>query len=272
MVLDEARLYKWVLFQKTLFKKHPVRYPTYGTVRDVSNMTRAKLVDYYSEHYIPQNMIISVVGDVDNIKPKVECAFFSKSKKANPVGKIYEPPQNEVYSASETRETMSSYIVLGYPTCSRSHKDSYAIDILEAIYGRGQSGRMFEEIRNKEGLAYEVGIINDLQKDVGIFGVHASTDKRKVKQTEKIMLREFFKPVTKKEVENAQSFIEGNYTIKNEGTHDHADELCFWENADRAEISQSYLTRIKKITFAEVLHVQKKYFTKNYTVAIVGPK
>ena len=66
MVTDEPRFHQWILFQKTLFKKHPTKNPTYGTIEAVKSITRNDLIDYYKKYYIPNNMIISVVGNVKN--------------------------------------------------------------------------------------------------------------------------------------------------------------------------------------------------------------
>lgn len=272
MVLDDPRFYKWVLFEKTLYKRHPARHPTYGTVKDVAAMTRKKLVDYYTEHYAPGNLIITVTGDLKDAKRRIEEAFRAPRRTITRPKRYSEPMQKRVYTARDTRRTKSSYIVLGYKTCPRSHKDSYAIDILEAVYGRGQSGRMFEEIRNKHGLAYEVGIDTELATDTGHFAVHASTDPTKEALTKKLMLEQFRKPVTEQEVREAKTFLEGNITLEMEDNRERADALCTWERMASAEDAQRYLARVKKVPFREVLRIQRRYFNDNYTMTVVGPK
>src|SRR3989338_232969 len=68
MVTDEPRFHQWVLFSKTLFKKHSAKNPTYGTVKAVKRISRQDLVSYYKKYYVPNNMVISVVGSVNNVK------------------------------------------------------------------------------------------------------------------------------------------------------------------------------------------------------------
>jgi len=82
MVTDDPRQHQWMLFQKNLFEKHPARNPTYGAVAAVKNLNRKKINDYYNKYYIPNNMIISVVGNIDNVKQKIE-KYFSSLKPKN---------------------------------------------------------------------------------------------------------------------------------------------------------------------------------------------
>ena len=70
-------------------------------------------------------------------------------------------------------------MVLGYKTIPRTHKDSYTIDVIDAILGKPQSGWIFDEIRNKRGLAYQASVQNELEDDYGFFAVFAGLDKKK---------------------------------------------------------------------------------------------
>ncbi|MBI2651859.1 insulinase family protein, partial [Candidatus Woesearchaeota archaeon] len=97
MVTDDSRLHQWVLFQKTLFEKHPAKNPTYGTIKTVKSFGRKHVSDYYYSHYIPNNMIISVVGNVKNVKEKIDKYFGSlKPKKLIKRPKIKESLQIKI--------------------------------------------------------------------------------------------------------------------------------------------------------------------------------
>ena len=72
LVTDEPRFHQWVLFGKALFKKHPARNPAYGTVKTVKLMKKNQILNYYKKYYQPNNMVISVVGDVKGLKRKLE--------------------------------------------------------------------------------------------------------------------------------------------------------------------------------------------------------
>jgi predicted Zn-dependent peptidase len=72
MVTDDPRFHQWILFQKTLFKKHPARNPTYGAIETVQKIRRDDLISYYNKHYTGTNMIISVVGGMGSIRDKIK--------------------------------------------------------------------------------------------------------------------------------------------------------------------------------------------------------
>ncbi len=272
MVHDDPRFYKWMLFQQTLFQKHPERFPTLGSVKDVSGMTREKLMSYWKHHYTPDNITLVVVGNVDGIRKKIEKAFNQKQEKHERKKLFSEPFFSSVRQSFEKKPIKSAHTVLGFLACSRENKDAYALDIIEAVLGRGQSGRAFETIRNKHGLAYDVGVRQELGKDHGYIAVFASTDKKAVPQAKDLMLKIFREPVTKKEFDEAKTYIEGSYTLENENTEQHADELCYWSFIGDARLADSYVGNIKKVSYADVLKVQKKYFSRPFAVAVVGPK
>ncbi len=94
LTTDDPKIHQWVLFQKTLFKKHPCRYPIYGTKKSILNLKRKDLIDFYSRYYVPNNVIISIVGNVnEDVVKKVEAAF-TFSKKPLPGRKsVIEPKQ-----------------------------------------------------------------------------------------------------------------------------------------------------------------------------------
>src|SRR3989338_7758055 len=77
MLVDDPRQHQWVLFQKNLFEKHPARNPTCGTAKTVKSLNRKKLADYCTKYYAPNNMILSIVGNVENVRPKIEEYFGS---------------------------------------------------------------------------------------------------------------------------------------------------------------------------------------------------
>ncbi len=272
MVLDDPRFYKWILFQKTLFKRHPNRNPTYGTEKDVRSVSRNKLLDYYRGHYVPGNMVMSVVGNVHNVKGKIEKAFSQPPKSCLRRRFAPETALQSVRRSFERKKTKSAYLVIGFLLPSRSHRDSYALDILEAVFGRGQSGRMFDVIRNRNGLAYEVGVRNELGKDVGYMTVHTSTDPSALRKAQDLVLLEFRRPITRKEFDDAKTYLEGNYLLQNEDTEELADELCYWEYIWDARLADEYIKRIKKVPYQEALRVQRRYFLGNYAMAVVGPK
>ena len=115
MVKDDPRQYQWILFQKNLFEKHPAKNPIAGNVKSVNSFTRESIVDYYRKYYVPNNMILSVSGNVRDVKSMAE-KYFGNLKAGKIIGrrKVKEPLQRKVKKVVVKRKILNSYIVLVY--------------------------------------------------------------------------------------------------------------------------------------------------------------
>ena len=287
IIEDQPRSYQWVLFQKTLFKEHPVKNPVYGTHKTVKNITKDQIEEYYNKHYTPKNIIITVVGNIPkniiitvvgnipkNIKSLIETAFkdFKKESKIEPL-KTKEP-KNQLTKKIIKRNTQHSYIVLGYKTPNRLQKDSYALDLLKVILGYGQSSKLFAEIRSKLGLAYEISAEHETSKDYGFFAINLSTDKQNINKVITIILNEFKKiqKYTNKELNEAKTQIEGLFKLEQENNQKIAELLGFYEQINSAELAEKYIKNIKKVTLKQLKEVAKTYLNGNYALTIIKQK
>ncbi|MBW2989270.1 insulinase family protein [Candidatus Woesearchaeota archaeon] len=270
---DEPRFHQWILFTKALFRKHPAGLPTYGSVKAVKGVKRDILLKYYNKYYAPNNMVLSITGEFDsNVLSDVKKKFSSFRAKKAPVRiRPAEPKKIRAEVKKEKRKILSSYMVLGYQTAPRTHPDSYTLDVIKAVLGRGQSGKMFDEIRNKRGLAYEVGVHHDPSSDYGFFVVYLNTDKKNISKVTRLILREFgrLKSLTEKEIDEAKGFLIGQHILEKENTQELADELGYWESIKDAGLLESYIREIKKVRKKDIVNAAKRYLDKNYTLAVI---
>ncbi len=273
MVHDEPRFYQWDLFQKNLFLKHPAKYPIYGDKEIVRKLNRAKVLAYFNKYYVPKNMTLALVGDIKGWKKILEEKLRPK-KGSLRRGKVEsEPIANRNRLIKEKRNVTSTYGVLGFNTVSRTHPDSYVLEVINGILGRGQSGRMFTEIRAKKGLAYDVGTQYVPEVSYGYFAIYVSVDKNNLNLARDLILKELEKleDVSEKDIREAKTYIEGEYLLDLEDPQKVADQLLFWEQNKDAKLMKEYISRIKKVTVNDVKRVAKKYF-KHYTFAVVEGK
>jgi len=274
LVTDDPRFYQWILFERALFGKTPAGNPTSGTYDTIKNLKKKDLLEFYDSFYIPNNMIVSVSG---NINPKIRKSVISAfrcMKKGNVSDKKERCIKRHKKSIKEKRKILSSYFILGYRTVNRTHKDSYALDLIRAILGKGQSGRLFYEIRTKRGLAYYFGVDHEPKKNYGFFSVFAGTDKKNIPLVKNLIIDEFKKleNLSGNEIKEAKDYIEGRFVLDNEDNNEMADLLAGWEAVKDARLAKSYISKIRKITKNKILRVAKKYLTKNYTTAIIEQK
>ncbi len=273
MIYDEPRYFQWVLLQENLFEKHPCRYPTYGTKKSINSLTRKKIIDFYNKYYLPNNMVISIVGDVTGWKKEIEKKFSFKKGVLPTSAQVNEPAALRKKIKKRKMNIANTYLVLGFKAVPRNHPDSYTLDVINGILGRGQSGRMFTEIRSKRGLAYDVGTQSVVEKSFGYFAAYATIDKKNISLVQKLILTELnrLKIVTEKDLGEAKDFIEGDYLLGLEDAQKASDQLLFWELVKDAQFMNEYIKNIRKVSIADIKRVTQKYF-KNYTLVVLEGK
>jgi len=268
---DEPRFFQWLFFQSTLFKKHPAKYPIIGNTETISKVSREEIVNYYSEQYVPEKIIVSVAGNVDKVKEKIEKRFSSiKQGRAKKLIIPKEPAMKKSVKKTK-RKTQMSYMIIGYKTVPRLHKDTYVLDVIRAIMGKGLSGRLFDVIRNQRGLAYDLGCHHEAESNFGFFSVYITADKKNLGEVKKLILQELFSvdKVSNKELNEAKNFIEGEHIMDNEDNQQYADNLGFWQGCHGLDEMKDYVEKIRKVSRKEIARVRKKFLNNKYHMVVI---
>ncbi len=270
LITDQPRFHQWILFQKNLFKVHPIKNPIYGTEETIKSITREDILDYYKKYYIPNNIIVTIVGNAKDPKNTIENHFKNFIPKELET-KTFKDVPNKKFRKVEKRKTLHTYIVLGYKTVPRTNKDSYALDLLKIILGYGQSSKLFSSIRNKYGLAYEIAAQHEAGIDYGFFAVNLSTESKNKEKAIDIILKEFkdLQKLTDKELKEAKEQIEGLFELQNEDNYKLSETLSYYEMIEDAELAKKYISNIKKISLKEIKKIAKKYLNEKYTVTMI---
>lgn len=271
-VYDEPRFYQWVLLQKHLFQKHPSKFPTHGDRKVVARLTREKVLHYYKKFYPQNNMVVAVVGDVPQWKQEIQRWFVMKPRTLPVRQQVHEPSLRHDIERREQRKSANTYTVMGFKTVPATHGDAPVLDVINGILGRGQSGRMFAEIRGKWGLGYDVGTQNVSEVQFGYFAVYASVDRKNTDRVKELALKELRKlqEVAPRDVQEAQDFLEGSYYLSLDEAQKAADQLLFWELAIDAHAMEEYIQKVKRVCTDDVKRVAKKYFNHYAWVVLDG--
>ncbi|NQU79040.1 insulinase family protein [Candidatus Woesearchaeota archaeon] len=272
MVNDQPLMYQWVLFESCLFKKHPAKNPIYGRVDSVKSITKHSMENFYNKWYCPCNMVVSVVGGPKNTVDLVKKSFGKMKKRTVPkIVSVHEPKDIKPTEKVVKKDTNQAYLVLGFKTVSRSHKDSIALDVAAAIFSKGLSGRISEEIRIKRGLAYSVGAGNDCEDDYGFFAFHLNCARKNLALCIKLILKNIKELDNLKddELNDAKQHIIGKILVMKENSSRRADDLALWTHISNAKLSEKYLAQIASVTVKDVLNVRNKYLSKNHTATII---
>lgn len=274
MINDNPRQYQWILFYKTLFQRHHASRPVYGDVSILKKITQRCILSYFSKYYIPQNITVVVVGDVPDSLSLIEKKCFRW--KARPFSSPYILPEIENISSfqKEQKKLNQSYLVLGYKTVLRNHPDSYILDVISGILGRGQSGWLFDEIRAKRGLCYSVGIDYDANKTFSALGISCGTHKKNIFLVKKLILEQLHKlrTVSASEVATAKTFIEGSLALRNENTASIAEDIAHWHYTASVAKYESYLESVQRVCVADVRRIATTLFTDQYTMVVLEQK
>lgn len=178
-------------FYAEIFPNHPIGYNILGTDGTLSHMTIRSMSEYYRKHYTPSNMIISVAGNFrqSELESLVARRFRWPS---SGIRKSYWPKGFQLYRKKSFRGTRThvkkklsqAHVCLGWPIpIPYTGKRKFDALALNTIIGGGMSSRLFQRIRERNGLAYSVYSFVDFMYDTGLFGIYVATDKAKVDRT-----------------------------------------------------------------------------------------
>jgi predicted Zn-dependent peptidase len=172
-------------FSIALYGDEPLGRPILGTVESINALSRDRIHGYYTRHYVPPNLVVAVAGNVDHdeVVRLVTRAFEDRLGGDDRPS----PPRIDgapVPAAPSVRvldkDTEQAHVILGGVGVSRTDERRFALGVLNAALGGGMSSRLFQEIREKRGLAYSVYSYTSQYADTGVFGVYAGCQPGKV--------------------------------------------------------------------------------------------
>jgi predicted Zn-dependent peptidase len=203
-------------FDKALFPEHNLGFPIIGTEDNLRRFTRGDLFSYIKTHYAPSHIVVAAAGNVDHDHlVRLTEKFLAKLPAELHNGKRVAAPREHDHAtyAEYYRPISQAHICLGTVGYSMRHPDRYALMVMNAILGEGMSSRLYQNIREKHGLAYAVYSFTNLLSDTGLFGVYLGTEKKNIQNSIELIQKELWrvrtKPVPKAELDRTKSQIKG---------------------------------------------------------------
>jgi predicted Zn-dependent peptidase len=263
---------------------HPLGRPIGGTVETINAVDRAAVWDHYQSNYRPQDLVITAAGGVDHgellelISENLEIAGWDLSAKATPRSwrdQVLNPKTAKSSVKVINRPIAQANIVFGNPGLVSSDDRRYAMAILNTVLGGGMSSRLFQEIREKRGLAYSVYSFNQGYSDGAVFGLYAGCSPAKAKEVTKLMLQELEKVanegISLDELELAKGNISGGLALKFESTQARMSRLSGTELTDGEFIDlDESLSRYAAVNLADVQAVAQAMFASEHSFVAVG--
>ncbi len=263
-------------FLRTLYPRHPYGFPTLGTIASVKSLNRNRIARCYQALVRPENLVLSVVGDVSAADVRNRIEEKTRGWKSPRAGllRLKDPtPPIKPLCVETHRKKLQAHIIYGFLGTTLRNPDRYPLEVLNSVLA-GQGGRLFLELRDKQGLAYAVSSSTHEGVERGFFAVYMGTDPSKLPQAIEGIQKELFRvreePVAAEEIERAKRFIVGNYELDLQKNNTVASLLAYDEiyGLGREELTR-YPEEIEAVTQQDILRVAKKYIRPDASVLSV---
>jgi predicted Zn-dependent peptidase len=286
VILEEIKMYRDVpshhvhdLMGELLWPDQPLGRSLAGPPESVSRMTRADILKYKNSYYHNRNILVSVSGDVDHDEVLARVADIYKTRRPEKPAVFVPAKSAQIHPRTHYYEkaTEQTHLVIGLHALPRMHPDRYKLGLLHIMLGANMSSRLFEEVREKRGLAYEIKSGISGYQDAGSFTVSAGVETKKTVRAVSVIMRELAKVrksfVKPGELRRAKDYFMSQVSMGVEDTLDHllwAGEkaLCSGELPDKVEIRRE----IEMATVADIQRVAQGIFrTGNLNLSLIGP-
>jgi predicted Zn-dependent peptidase len=262
------------LFTQGFWENHPLGRPILGTRETVESFTAELLRDYFQQAYTARNLIVSAVGNLehDRVRELVDQKFGSLAANGSALGE--QAPQVIPKVLIRNKELEQSHLCVGVSSYPQNHDDRYSSYLLNTLLGGSMSSRLFQNVREKRGLAYAVFSGLSAYRDAGSFTVYAGCANDAVGQVIDLVVEELRgvkqAPVPVAELQRAKDHLKGSLMLSLENTASRMSHLARQEiYFDRQFGLDETLQGIERVTAADVQRVATDLFRNGSLSATV---
>ncbi len=271
------------LYAETYFGDTPLGRPILGTIDSMNSMSRTSVFNYYKKRYLPQDLVVAVAG---NINHKRVVAMVDKALSCDgfldvtgvPVLRPNTAPKKAAQQSVGliSRPTEQAHMFYGMEGVARHDDRRFAMGILASALGGGMSSRLFQEIREKRGLAYSVYAYAQQFAGSGQIGFYAGCKPDKAVEVLEI-IREVLADVadngmSHEEIERAKGAVRGSLVLSQEDSGSRMSRIGKNEIVYGAIMGfDDILKAVSKVNEADIREIASAYLTKTPTLALVGP-
>lgn len=272
---DNKFAFTYKNFRRLLYAGHPYGRPVEGTPESLAGLVQAQMIALHEKQMSPSNMIVAVVGDLDEteltaaIEKRLGIPCAMPARRVT-VGKEFVPRP-----ASETlkKKAEQGFLCIGYTTCSIDSPDYPALRIASAVLGEGMSARLFTILRDQQGLAYAVGSSNTPRRQQGHLVAYIGTKPESIQQARDGILTQLDRlkrePVGEEELTRAKNYATGGYLMGHESNANQAYYLAYWQALGMGlDYDTAYPEMLDRVTARDVLRVANKYFLEPTIVTL----
>lgn len=267
--------YKTLIFENT-----PYSNSNSVLEKSLPKITKTDIKNYYDKAFYPQNMVISINGNVNKEKTLEEFTKIFNGKN----GEKFDYTKHSIPSltigkkvSTQIKDLKTDWIIMGWQTAGvLNRKDYAALQVIDSLLGTGMSSRLFKNLRDCDGLAYQLGSQYSPNVLKGSFITYIGTNPENLDYAQKRMKEEVFRLktefVSSKELQEAKDKLLGHYIIGQETNLDKATTIGWFEASGRGyQFDEQYAKLINSVTESDIIEVANKYFNDKYILSIVKP-
>ncbi len=285
VILEEISLYEDTpdelihdIFMEAMLSNHPLGNSILGTPESIKGAGRKKLLDFFNQYYTNENCIFAVSGkfETERIKDFIR-TYFSKDQnkiKKSAAESCIEPVR--IYHKHLERDLEQIHFCLGIEGLKKDDIDRWTLYTISTILGGSVSSRLFQNIREKEGLCYSIYSFHSSYREIGVFGIYCGTSPENYKRVINLITKEcrdlLKNGITRQELNDIKTYIKGNLALSLESTEVRMGQLARNEITYGRDYSfEEIVEQIGKVTLNDFDRVCKKIFKdKRFTVVSIG--
>ena len=285
VILEELRMYQdqpqefvQNLFEEIMWPGHPLGRDIAGTEASVARLTRDDILEYANAHYRLPNLAVGAAGAM-NEPEIVRLVRQNLALPAEPNGQgqpSAPAPLPEPRVLLRRRRTEQAHICLGVRAYNFLHPDRFALDLLNTVLGEGMSSRLFLNIRERLGLAYDVHSFTQKHRDTGLLGVYLGVDPKNAAGAVRAVIAEMHdlcdRELSEEELGRAKEFTKGRLRLELESTNG----VSFWLAYQQLLMGSiktidEEVALVEAVTAADVRRVANEILRSPVQMAVIGP-
>ena len=265
------------LFYRSMWDGHPLGRPVLGFNSTIGEGQRDAVVEYWRERYAPPNLVVAAAGNIEHealVEGVAQRVSMDGGRKTLRGGA---KPVPQPGTTVHRRPTEQAHIVTGVEGLHRGHDDRHTLTVLDTVLGGGMSSRLFQEIREKRGLAYSVYSYRSLFADTGVFSIYAGTTPQNA-QTVMDLVRDEVASltsdgITEAEFERAKGHVRGSLVLSAEDPGSRMSRLGKQQLTTGEILSiDELIARYDAIEMEDVARVAKGVLGGgDFQITVVGP-
>lgn len=287
VIIEEIKMFEdtpmhyieWV-WEELLYGDQPAGWKITGERKNVLKIQREDFLNYIKNYYVSQNTVVCVAGKIDNKKTlsMIGDCFSDISQKTQKKKKSVREFQISPRKLFFKKNTKQTHLALGVRAFNIFDKRRFALQVLSVILGGNMSSRMFQELREKRGLAYYIHTSVELNPDTGYLVTYAGIDHKNIEKATFLITQEYKKikkgNLTEKEIKMAKEYIKGLFGLSLEESDNIASFYASQALLERNIISpEEKIRAIDKVNKRDILNVAKYIFTPSrLNLAVISPK